>query len=759
MMQASPFPQQPGMPMPQGHMMGGPGPGHPGMQPGMMHPGVSGPNGPASQAGPMMGMQPGVGPTAHALSHLQPQQAQHMFQQQQQHQMVNPAIIAQQRNAQQHAMMQRQQQQQQMLAQQNGMGGMAAFPQQMNPQQMAQMQQQMAGQPLINLPPHLRQQMAQQHAMQQQQHATSNPQAAAAMAHAQQQAHAQAQAHAQQQQQQQQAHQQQQQQQQQQQMQQQQQQQQHQAQAIAMQAAHSQQSNHSQPASQGPPPTSQPPQGPLRPPSAMSHQGHSSPAPQPTTQQQPQSGPQAPQQTPAPNQPPNMQQQPNQPPQNQAQAQAQQRNPALSQQQQAPAPAQLSAQRMALLRQQQQQQQQQAHHVQTSGQGTLKLMNFVDHLGKFSSRGEINRLEHWQDFVNKFFSDTGSFIHTISTSKATGENRSKQFEIMAAAIPRYFFTQFNHDVDQLQITLDGAVEKSSPTEMKVTCDRAKFIYTYENQCQVICPGKLTAFWMNSNEKMEWLQFEAAGFQQYVPHNVLLNLFIEDEINQLNAQQSPRMNKNAKQKQRQLGNPEPAITRTKLPGAEITEYGIPPILQHYLEINETMNTMSNLMTYTVEHKELTPIQAMEQWNQTQATNSTQMRMQAGNMPPGHGMPQPPQPGGIPPGSRTPSNMNPGLPPNQQFMSPALQHQLLPNGNMSSPQLMQQSHTPSPASHAMVAQHSQSSNTASMNTSPSINNKRRRSAVKDGEDVGGDVNGAPKVKASPRVGGNKRLKGGN
>jgi hypothetical protein len=32
----------------------------------------------------MMGMQPGMGPNAHALSHLQPQQAQ-MFQQQQQH--------------------------------------------------------------------------------------------------------------------------------------------------------------------------------------------------------------------------------------------------------------------------------------------------------------------------------------------------------------------------------------------------------------------------------------------------------------------------------------------------------------------------------------------------------------------------------------------------------------------------------------------------------------------------------------------------
>lgn len=86
-MMTTSYPHGPGMHpqgMPHGHPMGGPGP-NPGQQmPPGMHPGVSGPNGAVSQAGPMMGMQPGMGPNAHALSHLQPQQA-HMFAQQQQH--------------------------------------------------------------------------------------------------------------------------------------------------------------------------------------------------------------------------------------------------------------------------------------------------------------------------------------------------------------------------------------------------------------------------------------------------------------------------------------------------------------------------------------------------------------------------------------------------------------------------------------------------------------------------------------------------
>lgn len=59
-----------------------------------IHPGVSAAAGPqVSQPGPMMaGMPPGAGttgpggpvPNAHALSHLNPAQAQHLFQQQQQ---------------------------------------------------------------------------------------------------------------------------------------------------------------------------------------------------------------------------------------------------------------------------------------------------------------------------------------------------------------------------------------------------------------------------------------------------------------------------------------------------------------------------------------------------------------------------------------------------------------------------------------------------------------------------------------------------
>lgn len=283
--------------------------------------------------------------------------------------------------------------------------------------------------------------------------------------------------------------------------------------------------------------------------------------------------------------------------------------------------------------------------------------------------------------------------------------------------------------------------------------------------------------------MEWLQFESQGHQQYLPRSLLESLFEEPPINPLSLTQSPRLNKSsAKQKQQQQRAAqvpqELVITQSKLPSAGITDWGLPPALQSYLEVScftatvpvptdprqiyETMNNMTSLMAHYLDNPALPPATAMNNWCQMMSTSQgiagqNPNQMQGGNMPPNQGMPHPPQPG-MPPGARTPSGMGqPGMPPNQQFMSPAMQNALLPNGNMSSPHLM---HTPSPASHPMVTQHSQSSNTASVSTSPNVNAKRRRSTAKmDGDDGGGDVNGAPKIKQSPRVGGNKRVKANN
>jgi hypothetical protein len=84
--------------------------------------------------------------------------------------------------------------------------------------------------------------------------------------------------------------------------------------------------------------------------------------------------------------------------------------------------------------------------------------------------------------VERCFSETGSFIHNLREAFTQG---TKQFEIDYSALPRYFFTLFNTDLQHLQITIDGAQEKVTPSDIRVVCDRAKFIYTYKTpKCPV-----------------------------------------------------------------------------------------------------------------------------------------------------------------------------------------------------------------------------------------------------------------------------------
>lgn len=130
-----------------------------------------------------------------------------------------------------------------------------------------------------------------------------------------------------------------------------------------------------------------------------------------------------------------------------------------------------------------------------------------------------------------------------------------------------------------------------------------------------------------------------------------------------------------------------------------------------------------------------------------------------------------PNGIPMGNRTPSMGNMAMPGgNQQQFSPAMANLNAPMMNGSPHMLnhsglapnMVNSHTPSPhqsnmAAPQMMPQHSQqgtNSSAASANTSPNVNNKRRRSTVKMEGDEGGGAEGGPpsgagRVRPSPQM----------
>lgn len=263
-----------------------------------------------------------------------------------------------------------------------------------------------------------------------------------------------------------------------------------------------------------------------------------------------------------------------------------------------------------------------------------------------------------------------------------------------------------------------------------------------------------------------------------------------------ANRSPKMTKNAsKQKMQQKLQGASGLTMKDFPTAPVNGFGLTDNVLQYLEIAETMFFMQDLMAHSQE-KSLRPMDAVRSYTasfeeptsnpqqnpgmqaqQQFQQNQMQMNMQrAGNGP-------------FPMGNRTPMQPHMQLPPGQQAnFSPAMSQMGIPMNHLNGPMPMNGSphiahqqglpgglmpnhnlnlgptHTPSPhqsnmAAPPMIPQHSQqgtNSSAASANTSPNTAQKRRRSQVKAESDDIGDGNGGPRVKASPRVGGNKKVK---
>lgn len=182
-----------------------------------------------------------------------------------------------------------------------------------------------------------------------------------------------------------------------------------------------------------------------------------------------------------------------------------------------------------------------------------------------------------------------------------------------------------------------------------------------------------------------------------------------------------------------------------------------------QISETMGLMQDLMLFAQE-KNLPPSNAIDQLA-SEYEKSGQSNPQI-NLPPGQGgtpngmapgaqgtprmgnMPMPGQPGFQ--GSPSVPSMNLPMQPNGVHSSPHLQGGLAPGqgpGGMGTPSPAQ-THMAAPH---MMPQHSQqgtNSSAASANTSPQVNNKRRRSTVKvEGDDGAGEA--GHKVKPSPRM----------
>lgn len=126
--------------------------------------------------------------------------------------------------------------------------------------------------------------------------------------------------------------------------------------------------------------------------------------------------------------------------------------------------------------------QQQTAVAQKQNDPVLKLFRFTDRLGSFKADQQPNAIEIWRTFVDEFFTEDGT-LQLVYLSSQTSQ--SKAFEVSAASMPRYFWTQFDGVVDQIQISLNGTFDnRVSDTHHAVRAERARMTYWFKDGTQV-----------------------------------------------------------------------------------------------------------------------------------------------------------------------------------------------------------------------------------------------------------------------------------
>ncbi|CUS13056.1 unnamed protein product [Tuber aestivum] len=405
------------------------------------------------------------------------------------------------------------------------------------------------------------------------------------------------------------------------------------------------------------------------------------------------------------------------------------------------------------------------------GHSVLGLYRFSGHLSAFDASKEPNDINHWRRFVSEFYSQNGVMRQLLWHNK---KRETKQFEVTTQVLARYYFILFGSGVQNIQIVLENVREKELSNQSHIVeCPKTSFIYWFKNGFHLVARGALRATF-NVASKMEELDFRVEEHSEYVPRN-----FGQDSPDIMKS--SPGSKSLGKRPSQQGHAPENIVNH----------YGVPAAVLQCLEISETISQMRDLFSFSQVNPALTPRQVLQTFvtqqqqqhlaNQHAQQQQQQQQQQAAviaataqglQVPQGHaggpGMLQHPgqhqgMQGGVPVGMSSPSadGMRMGVPPSPHMgggggpgttPSPAQNH-------IQAPGLVQQH---SQQAHPTSNPSSQTITTAA-GTSPNTNKRRRPSAsnVKNEGDDENGVNGAQnnKIKQSPRVGGNKRVKANN
>jgi hypothetical protein len=176
------------------------------------------------------------------------------------------------------------------------------------------------------------------------------------------------------------------------------------------------------------------------------------------------------------------------------------------------------------------------------------------------------------------------------SSNGAEMHKPKQYTVFNSIIPQFFWSQFQGSVEQIQLVLEGTREHMMDTNsVTVSADRAKMVYWYKGEGQVVLTGSLQASFVqdkpNAEPKMESLLFDIRHHEHFLPRSRVIELCNAAAAS--GQTKSPKLTKNAGTKKGQGKQQQPASPPAALvPESPAGEFGFSPATQLWLEVSRS-----------------------------------------------------------------------------------------------------------------------------------------------------------------------------
>ncbi|KAF9945496.1 hypothetical protein BGZ72_001283 [Mortierella alpina] len=245
---------------------------------------------------------------------------------------------------------------------------------------------------------------------------------------------------------------------------------------------------------------------------------------------------------------------------------------------------------------------------------TLRLLEFCRSL---IYHEENQTIQHWQNFVNKFYASEGRQKYTLMNPI---NKDCKVFELPVSSLANYFHTNCQSGVREMKLTLDGALELTAKNPLTLECSKVSVLSDYSSGSKVIMNGALQVTF-TGDFRIERMDIATSDFVELIPRPK------EDLSTSPTLDGKADSKKKSSSKRANLGN---KTASHIFPESAVNEYGVSTKVMKVLEISDMRSKMSELIHSTATTKRGGSESSQQDVNVTVKTEASGMPALSSNM---------------------------------------------------------------------------------------------------------------------------------